>query len=268
MVEMKTDGLDMNSILSNTSELKHSLVLYASDIDKYTFQTSFLMKTKRSEKVIYVTNDNPDTVINKFSGLEIKLSVLKPEKLSKLKPTKEKVKIILDAASIAKEEHIKCEEYLTRQFPNSFMLCGYDITRVDPTIIEDLVAGHEKLILMTSGMSVLSSSSLDKLIGEGSIERFVKKDLEMIIFALLMNTPMCGTDIMKTIHKNFNVLLSPGTIYPLLHDLEKRGLVQYEYAVKKKIYKLVDSSLPKVKTTLDEHIQVSTALSKFLLSRV
>jgi len=85
---------------------------------------------------------------------------------------------------------------------------------------------------------------------------------------LLLNKPRCGTDIIKTIHKNFNVLLSPGTIYPLLHNLEKTGLVQCEYAVKKKIYKLADTSLREVKDSLNEHIQASSAMSKFLLSGV
>jgi len=263
---MKTE-LDMNSILSNTSDLKHSLVLYAPGIDKYALQSSFLMKTKNSEKIIYITNDNPDVVMEKFGSLGIKLSVFRPEKLSKLKPVKRKLKIILDAASIDKEDHTKCEEYLTK-FQDSSILCGYDVTKLDPAIIKNLVTAHDKLILMTSDISILSSSSFDKLMKDESIERFVKKDLEMIIFALLISKPMCGTDIIKTVHKNFNVLLSPGTIYPLLHDLEKRGLVQYEYAMKKKIYKLVDTSLTRVKDTLDEHIRASSVLSRFLMSTI
>lgn len=268
MNSMKSEKLDINSILSNTSNLKHGLVLYAPGIDKYALQASFLATTRKNERVIYVTNDNPDIVMKKFNGLGVKIFIVKPEKLSELKPNKRKLKIILDAASIAKENHIKYERYLIEQFKNSSILCGYDVTKTDPAIIKDLVDSHDKLILMTSDVSILSSESLDKVITDESIERFVKNDLKMIIFALLMNKPMCGTDIIKTIHKNFNVLLSPGTIYPLLHTLEKKGLVQCEYAVKKKIYKLVDTSLHEVKDSLDEHIRASSALSKFLLSAV
>ncbi len=267
MNSMNMDNLDINSILSDASNLKHGLVLFASNIDKYAFQASFLASTRPDEKVIYITNDDPDIAIKKFSGVSGKICVLKPEKLGEIKLNK-KAKIIFDAASIDKEDHIKCEKYLKQFQKKSSILCGYDVAKISPAIIRDLVATHDKLILMAGDVSILSGEALEKFIADESLERYVKNDLKMIIFALLMNNPMCGTDIIKEIHKNFNILLSPGTIYPLLHSLEKRGFVQYDYVVKKKIYKLSEISLDQVKGTIDEHVKASGTMNKFLLSAI
>ncbi|MBI3412506.1 MAG: PadR family transcriptional regulator [Candidatus Aenigmarchaeota archaeon] len=264
---MNSGKLDVKSILSDMGNFKHGLVFYTPDIDKGALQASLLATTEKNEKVIYVTNDDPDSGMKKFNGLGANISILRPEKLSTLKPGKRKLKIIFDAASIAKEDHAKYEKCLTEGFQkNSSISCVYDVTKIDPAIIKDLVAHHDKLILTSGDISILSSESIDKVIKDDSIERYVKNDLKMIIFALLMNKPMCGTDMIKAVHKNFNVFLSPGTIYPLLHTLEKKGMIQYEYVVKKKIYKLVDISLHEVKDSLEEHIKISGILTKFLLS--
>ncbi|MCG2825848.1 MAG: helix-turn-helix transcriptional regulator, partial [Thermoplasmatales archaeon] len=64
----------------------------------------------------------------------------------------------------------------------------------------------------------------------------------------------------------FNVLLSPGTIYPLLHSLEKKGLLKCEYEVKTKTYRPGKGAEPKIRVLLNEHIQTSRFLSRFLQS--
>lgn len=268
MVRMNSH--DINRIVFNAANLRHGLVLCGSHIDKYALHTSFLTTAKKNEKVIYVTNDNPESVVEKFNGLVRNSQIIKPDKLNGLKSSNKQFRIIFDAASLDKEDHMKYEKCLSEKFKaNSFILCGYDITKINPDDIKELVAYHDKLTLMTSDVSILSSESFDKLgITDESVEQLVKNDLKMIVFALLMNNPMSGTDIIKTVHKNFNVLLSPGTIYPLLHSLEKKGFVQCEYAVKKKIYRVADNSLHEVKSNLDEHIRTSTAMSGFLLSAV
>ncbi len=79
---------------------------------------------------------------------------------------------------------------------------------------------------------------------------------------------MCGTDIIKSIRKSFNVSLSTGTVYPLLHDLEDKGLLDCEYGIrrryKKKLYKPKDEQ--QVKDILREHVQSNNILNKFLRS--
>ena len=67
-------------------------------------------------------------------------------------------------------------------------------------------------------------------------ERHVKAFLDLLVLALLEDKPRCGYDILATIHRRFNILLSPGTLYPLLYALEKQGFIKSQAHNRKKNY--------------------------------
>ncbi len=131
---------------------------------------------------------------------------------------------------------------------------------------------HEKMILTLDDSDVGMPSSIlmrtTNNIAEKYMVRFVKNYLDMIVLALVLKKNMCGTDIIKSIQKSFNVSLSTGTVYPLLHDLEEKGLLKYECGIrrryKKKIYSPNDEE--KVMNILTEHVQSNNFLNKFLRS--
>jgi DNA-binding PadR family transcriptional regulator len=102
---------------------------------------------------------------------------------------------------------------------------------------------------------------------DATVERFVKEYLDIVILALIAGKPMCGTDILDIVHRNFNVLLSPGTIYPLLHRLKKEGLLEYECSIKKKVYKPARGSEANIRRILEEHSQANEILNDFLKYR-
>jgi|YelNatPaOPRAMG01_1025707.scaffolds.fasta_scaffold58152_2 DNA-binding PadR family transcriptional regulator len=56
-------------------------------------------------------------------------------------------------------------------------------------------------------------------------ERIVKNILDLIILKLLDERPRWGYELNIEVKDRFNVYLSAGTLYPLLHSLEDRGLV-------------------------------------------
>jgi DNA-binding PadR family transcriptional regulator len=66
--------------------------------------------------------------------------------------------------------------------------------------------------------------------------KYVKASLDLVILAILNGKPMYGYKIMAVIHKEFGVLLSPGSLYPLLHLLEERKLVESYVEGGKKVY--------------------------------
>lgn len=262
-MEKKDLSANINTILSATG-LHHTLHLYTPNVSKYAIQTPFLDAASKDEKMFYVTSENPDTVRQGLKGLDIDLSIIKPNEIDKIKG--KKMRVVIDAGSISSSEHLKIEKYLSKR-KEHFILCTYDVSKLSPEMIKELVKHHDKLMLTTSDVTVLSSESFDELkLGDESVERFVKNDLDTIVLALILEKPMCGTDIIKTIHKNFNVLLSPGTIYPLLHSLEKKGLLKCEYEVKTKTYRPGKGAEPKIRSLLNEHVQTSRFLSRFLSS--
>ncbi|MEM3421467.1 MAG: PadR family transcriptional regulator [Candidatus Hadarchaeum sp.] len=101
--------------------------------------------------------------------------------------------------------------------------------------------------------------------GSSLVHKLVKSELEYLFLALLMRRPMCGTDIIKEIHVKFGLLLSPGTVYPLLHDLETRGLIQHEPGTKIKIYSTVKGMRQKIKDMLEQRISDLKQVIEFLL---
>lgn len=57
-------------------------------------------------------------------------------------------------------------------------------------------------------------------------EWIVKKALYLIVLRVLENEPMSGYSIILFVKRKFNIRLSPGTVYSLLHSLEKRGFIK------------------------------------------
>lgn len=57
-------------------------------------------------------------------------------------------------------------------------------------------------------------------------ERVVKTGLDLIILRLLIEKPRWGYEINMEIRDKFDVYLSAGTLYPLLHLLEERAYVE------------------------------------------
>ena len=57
-------------------------------------------------------------------------------------------------------------------------------------------------------------------------ERIVKKSLDIIVFKAVKEEPLSGYDIVLLIRRKFGVKLSAGTVYSLLHSLEKKGLIE------------------------------------------
>ena len=115
---------------------------------------------------------------------------------------------------------------------------------------------------LTDKMTAGSLGNLD-IAGE-FFQSSVKGNLELIVLALVLKQPRCGTDIIKTVHSRFGILLSPGTIYPLLHGLEEKKLLRCESGVKTKTYRPVEGAEKRIREMLDERVKAWWFLSQFL----
>jgi len=260
---------------TSVKELNHTLHLYTPKVDKYTIQRAFLISTRNDEKAVYVTTDDPASLIQEFNSANVELKIIKPEEIKDFENEKNcKLRIIIDAGSLPNQKDYEVEEresYLNELGKKHSIscLCTYDVSKLNPNIIKQLAMHHNQLRLTTSDLTILSGDLLDrsKLSGD-SIEKMVKDNLETIILALLQKKPMCGTEIIGTIHLEFNVLLSPGTIYPLLHSLKEKGLVTSKKYGKAKTYAPAEDAKPKIRSLLDEHIQARKLLNHYLQQEI
>ena len=253
----------IDAILAGSLALsKHILFLYTSHLNKYAIQSSFFAMSDNDEQLLYVTCEKPELIKSRFEKNH-NISFLNPENIGILKTMGGKLRIIMDMSSIDNGLE-KMEEFLAEN-KNIIALCMYDLTHLPPENIQKLTATHDRLILNTPDITVLSGEKLD--VADATLERFVKEYLDIVILAMIAGKPMCGTDILNIVHKNFNVLLSPGTIYPLLHRLQKEGLLDYECSIKKKVYKPARGSEENIRRIIEEHSQANEILNDFLKSR-
>jgi PadR family transcriptional regulator PadR len=73
-------------------------------------------------------------------------------------------------------------------------------------------------------------------------KKLTKNLLDLIVLQLIDARPMCGYEILSTIHKTHGVFLGASTMYPRLKRLEKKKLVKSEWDIQtyrpKKIYRI------------------------------
>lgn len=259
------DCVKVDEVISACAHTRgHILHFYASNADKHAVHASVIAM---AEKALYITSGNQKEVAKKFAGGNnngAELKVAGPRELYRL-VTDEQTTIVVDAGAGSSSEIMRREKHLSNR-PHGTLMCAYPLAGMDKALIQKLVACHDKLILTTEDTTMLSSASLsdDADLSDESIERHVKGELEPIVLALLANRPMHGIEIIKAVHKNFGVLLSPGTIYPLLHKLEKDGLLKKEYGIKTKKYSALNRE--EIRMVLGRRIKVNKLFNRFLMS--
>jgi len=250
--------------------VKHILHLYTPKVDKYTIQRAFLASILNDEEAFYVTNDDSAYPTHEFNSI-VELKIIKPEEIRDLKREEKcKLRVIIDAGSMPNQKDSEVDEresYINELCKKHSIncLCTYDVSKISPSMVKKMADHHNQLQLTTTDLTVLSGGLIDRSkLSVGSIEKMVKRNLETIILTLVQRKPMCGTDIMKTIHLEFNVLLSPGTIYPLLHSMEEKGLLTFEKIGKAKTYAPAKDAELRIKNLLNERIQGHQLLNQYL----
>ena len=79
-------------------------------------------------------------------------------------------------------------------------------------------------------------SEKERVVKDKIIERHVKAFLDILILAILNGKPTYGYKLIAAIHTEFGVLLSPGSLYPLLHSLEESRLIESRFEGGKIVY--------------------------------
>jgi DNA-binding PadR family transcriptional regulator len=251
---------------------KHTLHLYAANVDKYTIQNAFLIPARGNQKIIYVTNDK-SPVDQEFNNLVGQPKIINPKELYELKDTFE-LQLIIDAGSMDNQNDAEIEQrenYLNELTEKHDVncLCTYDVSNLTFKKIKQLASYHSQLRLTTNDLTILSGDLFDdSTVSDKSVEKIVKDNLENVILAILQKKTMCGTEIIGTIHLKFNVLLSPGTIYPLLHTLKQKGLLSIKKSGKEIVYCPLEDAKPRIRRLVHEQIQAHKALNRYLQQEI
>ncbi|MGD0646100.1 MAG: hypothetical protein ABSA75_14445 [Candidatus Bathyarchaeia archaeon] len=253
----------------------HILHLYTPVVDKYAIHRGFLMSSRNSKGTVYATGCDDTSIFRELESMDGKLKIIKPNEVREIgKLEKCDLSIIIDAGSILGQNDRDIDErevFLNElcKKHGSSCLCTYDVTKLSPERIQQLARYHAQLRLTTSDLTILSGYPLEQSkLSDDALKKMVKDNLETILLALLHRKTMCGTEIIGTIHLKFHVLLSPGTIYPLLHSLDERGLITAKSYGKEKAYASVDGAKPKIERLVDEQIQARKLLTHYLQQEI
>ena len=193
----------------------------------------------------------------RFEEKGLSVMVRKPEELKDCRGKK----IVVDSYSLG-ENFMSWEQRWNKL---SRVVCIYNLDRIDPAVLEKLVAAHDKMVLSVNNVRMLSSQKLVNGMEDVSpelVEKVVKKELDNVVLALLMTNPMCGSELVKVLYQKFKVFVSPGTLYPTLNELGKKGLLVYEYKLKNKIYRVKEKE--KVEAVLKKQAEANSLITRLL----
>ncbi len=147
-------------------------------------------------------------------------------------------------------------------------ISSYNMNFLNQDAVNSLTRLHDRVMITTeSGETSIAFFHRSQtrpvhiprieVISSKMMEQSVKKSLQIIILSLLKQQPMCGFDIIKSLVHNFNVLLSQGTVYPILYSLEREGYLKtvVKSDNKTKLYVPTEMAHEYIERQLREYIQ-------------
>jgi DNA-binding PadR family transcriptional regulator len=103
-----------------------------------------------------------------------------------------------------------------------------------------------------------------ELLEERIVARHVKTFLDIVVLGMLNGKPMYGYKLIATVHKEFGVLLSPGSLYPLLHSLEDNKLIKSGFQGGKIVYEVTPNGKNKLKNILTAYKTAMRKVENFM----
>ena len=74
-------------------------------------------------------------------------------------------------------------------------------------------------------------------------ERIFRKLIDVFVLVELKKKSMSGYDVISMLHKKYDILVSPGTVYAMLYSLEREGLIEGRWDERKRVYGLTSIGL-------------------------
>lgn len=98
-------------------------------------------------------------------------------------------------------------------------------------------------------------------------EAIIKENLEEILLLLIaLHGETHGKELLSNLTHFFDIQLSPGTVYPSLHDLEEEDLLTMHAMVRTKEYSIADEDAARttIEHTMIQHLAFGLLLYAFL----
>jgi DNA-binding PadR family transcriptional regulator len=128
-----------------------------------------------------------------------------------------------------------------------------------PLKVGPILTGERDKGLNLQNIDQTKKEKLDEL-----NDHLIKALLDIIILEMLHDSPKHGYKTIAEIHKQFGVMLSPGTVYPLLYELEKVGWVEIIEVKRKKVYSLTSKGTDDLKILSMFYLDLFRKITKLI----
>lgn len=140
------------------------------------------------------------------------------------------------------------KHFKQKNFPLIF-INAFSLTSISVELLNQLLGMHKRIVLLTKNEAMTSlpgfslvggfEETTSEALPEEIVEQVVKRNLELVTLSILEKGSMSGYSLIKEISSQFHILLSQGTIYPLLYSLQKEGTLAIKNGIgREKIYEL------------------------------
>jgi len=96
--------------------------------------------------------------------------------------------------------------------------------------------------------------------------RLLRNFMDVLILAKLTNDELSGYDVFSYINEEFDILISPGTVYSVLYSMERDGLIKSRLTGGKRIFALTDRGESTVKAICNSSSNIQDFIAKLLAS--
>ncbi len=119
----------------------------------------------------------------------------------------------------------------------TLIMNAFEIDSLSTRALEELIEIHNKIIFLTKNENITSLPGISltnlaekptEIFSEDIIESVAKRNIEIIILAMFEKEKLSGYELIKKISSQFHILLSQGTVYPLLYAMERNGILKVE----------------------------------------
>jgi len=151
---------------------------------------------------------------------------------------------------------------------------AFDAANLNAEFTQELIKMHSRVYFLQGNLSTFFlptiSPSLQTIfpkqhiLPQNLLEKLVKDNLELVVLLFLEDGDNSGYQILKDIAKHFHCILSQGTLYPLLYQLEKENKIAKKNGKGREIvYSLTEETKNELKLKKESCLMAYQHLASF-----
>ncbi len=154
------------------------------------------------------------------------------------------------------------------------LINAFEISNLDGHFIQQLISLHQRIYLLQGNINTFSlpnfSPSLETIFPKSHVlpqdvlEKLAKDNLELIALSFLEKGNKSGYQILKDTANHFHCILSQGTLYPLLYQLERqKKIVKQNGKGREIVYSLAAETRNQLQSDKETSLQAYQHLASF-----